>query len=132
MTPAQEIADKSCLQGAENSTMTFPKIVQTLMQEGFESYAIDFRRNRAIYYLPDGQSIEYPTHHSASVADSFDVSAIQAAIRDAQQLVPDYTYKGFCQKVVQAGCAGYVVSFAGRRAVYMGRTAETHVEHFPS
>jgi uncharacterized protein YbcV (DUF1398 family) len=132
MTPAQENAAKSCLHGAENNTMTFPKIVQTLMQEGFESYAIDFRRNRAIYYLPDGQSVEYTTHHSASVADRFDVSAIQAAIRDAQQLVPDYTYKGFCQKVVEAGCVGYVVSFAGRRAVYMGRTAEIHVEHFPS
>jgi uncharacterized protein YbcV (DUF1398 family) len=132
MTRAQENAAKSCLLGAENNIMTFPKIVQTLMQEGFESYAIDFRRNRAIYYLPDGQSVEYPTYHSASVADSFDVSAIQAAIRDAQQLVPDYTYKGFCQKVVKAGCVGYVVSFSGRRAVYMGRTAETHVEHFPS
>ena len=132
MTRAQENAAKSCLHGAENNTMTFPEIVQTLMHEGFESYAIDFRRNRAIYYLPDGQSVEYPTHHSASVAESFDVSAIQAAIRDAQQLVPDYTYKGFCQKVVEAGCAGYVISFSGRRAVYMGRTAETYVEHFPS
>lgn len=132
MTPAQENTARSCLQGAENGTMAFPEIVQTLMQEGFESYAIDFRRDRAIYYLPDGQSVEYSIRHSASVADRFDVSAIQAAIRDAQQLVPGYTYKGFCQRVVQAGCVGYVVSFAGRRAVYMGRTAETHVEHFPS
>jgi len=132
MTPAQENAAKSCLLAAENDTMTFPEIVQTLIQEGFESYAIDFRRGRAIYYLPDGQSVEYPTYHSVSVAENFDASAIQAAIREAQQLVPDYTYKGFCQKVVKAGCAGYVVSFAGRRAVYIGRTAETHVEHFPS
>ena len=42
MTPAQENAAKSCLHGAENNTMTFLKIVQTLMQEGFESYAIIF------------------------------------------------------------------------------------------
>ena len=132
MTPDQENAAKSCLLGAESDTMTFPEIVQTLVEAGFESYAIDYRRCRAIYYLPDGQSVEYPTHHSASVADNFDVSAIQAAIRDAQQLVPDYTYKGFCQKVIKAGCAGYVVSFTGRRAVYMGRTAEIHVEYFPA
>ena len=26
--------------------------------------------------------------------------------------------------------AGYIVSFLGRRALYFGRTAETHVEHF--
>jgi len=67
MTPAQENAAKSCLLGAENDTMTFPEIVQTLIQAGFESYAIDYRRCRAIYYLPDGQSAEYPTHPSGSL-----------------------------------------------------------------
>ena len=30
-----------------------------------------------------------------------------------------------------AGCAGYIVSFLGRRVLYIGRTAETHVELFP-
>ena len=132
MTPTQENAVQSCLRGVENDTMTFPEIVQTLTRQGFESYAIDFRRGRATYYLPDGQSVEYPTHAAISVAENFDAGAIQAAIREAQQLVPGYTYNGFCRKVAKAGCAGYVVSFAGRRAVYMGRTAETHVEHFPS
>jgi uncharacterized protein YbcV (DUF1398 family) len=132
MTPDQENAAKSCLLGAESDTMTFPEIVQTLIEAGFESYAIDYRRCRAIYYLPDGQSAEYPTRLSGPVAERFDKSAIQAAIRDAQQLVPGYTYKGFCQKVIEAGCAGYVVSFSGRRAVYMGRTADIHVEYFPS
>jgi len=33
--------------------------------------------------------------------------------------------------VVAAGCTGYLVSFPGQRAVYFGRTGETHVEHFP-
>ena len=49
----KEVAQK-CLSGAEDGTMTFPQIVGTLMQEGFESYAIDFRRASAIYYRPDG------------------------------------------------------------------------------
>jgi len=35
-------------------------------------------------------------------------------------------------QVKAAGCAGYLVSFLGRRVVYYGRSAETHVEHFPS
>jgi uncharacterized protein YbcV (DUF1398 family) len=65
------------------------------------------------------------------IAGSFGISAVQAAIREAQQLVPGYTYAGFCAKVMAAGCAGYIVSFVGRRAVYFGRTAETHIEHFP-
>jgi hypothetical protein len=53
---------KACLDGAEASTMTFPQIVGTLMQEGFEGYAIDFRRELATYYMPDGNSVEVPTH----------------------------------------------------------------------
>ncbi len=112
--------------------MTFPQIVGTLMQEGFESYAIDLRRATATYYLPDGDSVELPAHRiDVPVASTFDAPSVQTAIREAQQLVPGYTYKGFCRKVAVAGCAGYIVSFSGRRALYIGRTAETHVEHFP-
>jgi uncharacterized protein YbcV (DUF1398 family) len=132
MTSAQENTAKSCLLAAENNTMTFPEIVQMLMKAGFESYAIDFRRCRATYYLPDGQSVEHPIHKSSPVAEHFDANVIQAAIREAQQLALGYTYNGFCQKVTRAGCTGYVVSFTGRRAVYLGRTAETHVEYFPA
>lgn len=124
---------RTCLQASENGSMTFPQIVGALMQNGFESYAIDFRRAVAVYYGTDGDSVELPTHRvEAPVSAAFDEAGISAAIREAQQLVPGYTYKGFCRKVVDAGCASYVVSFSGRRAVYMGRTGETHVEHFPN
>jgi uncharacterized protein YbcV (DUF1398 family) len=123
---------RRCLNGAETDSMTFPQIVGTLMQEGFEGYAIDFRRASATYYLPDGDSVVLPTHRGeVPVAGTLDVATLQAAIREAQQLVPGYTYAGFCAKVMAAGCAGYIVSFPGRRVVYYGRTAETHVEHFP-
>ncbi len=121
-----------CLEGAEENTMTFPQIVGALMKEGFEGYAIDFRRAVATYYLPDGGSIELPTHKiDVSIAPNFDAAPIQAAIKEAQQLLPGYTYKGFCKKVASAGCAGYIVSFSGRRVLYFGRTADIHVEHFP-
>jgi uncharacterized protein YbcV (DUF1398 family) len=126
-------AAAACLAGAETGTMTFPQIVAMLMQAGFESYAVDFRRATATYYLPDGDSIVLPMHKvDVPIAQAFDAGPIQAAIRDAQRLVPDYTYKGFCSRVASAGCAGYIVSFSGRRALYLGRTAETHVEPFPS
>ena len=84
----KHIAEK-CLRGAEDNSMAFPQIVGTLMEEGFESYAIDYRRSNAIYYRPDGESIELPTHqYAASVAEAFDTKAIEASIREAQQLVP--------------------------------------------
>ena len=126
-----KIAER-CLHGAEDNSMTFPQIVGALMQAGFESYAIDFRRASATYSLPDGDSVVLPTHRPETpVAAEFDPLAVQAAIKEAQQLVPGYTYFGFCQKVIASGCAGYIVSFTGRRVLYYGRTAETHVEHFP-
>jgi uncharacterized protein YbcV (DUF1398 family) len=132
MNEQQKTAAGACLEAAESGTMSFPEIVGTLIEAGFESYAIDFRRATATYYLPDGESIELPTHRvGAPVAPSFDTARMQAAIREAQQLVPGYTYRGFCEKAAAAGCAGYVVSFSGRRALYVGRTAETHVERFP-
>src|ERR1700749_15965 len=111
----------SCLKGAESNTMDFPQIVGTLMQHGFEGYAVDFRRAEATYYKPDGDSITLRAHRpDAPVAAAFDTGRIHAAIREAQQKVPSYTYRGFCEKVMAAGCAGYMVSFTGRRALYFG------------
>jgi hypothetical protein len=65
------------------------------------------------------------------IATSLDIATVQTAIGEAQRLMPGYNYAGFRAKIMAAGCAGYIVSFIGRRAVYFGRTAETHVEHFP-
>jgi len=133
MNEHQKSTARTCLEAAEANTMTFPQIVGTLVEAGFEAYAIDFRRAAATYYLPDGESVELPAHRvDASIAPSLDTERMQAAIRDAQQQVSGYTYRGFCEKAVLAGCAGYIVSFSGRRALYVGRTAETHTEHFPN
>lgn len=133
MNENQKTVARTCLEAAEANSMTFPQIVGTLMEAGFESYAIDFRRATATYYLADGESIALPVHRvDAPIALAFDTSRLQAAIREAQQQVPGYTYRGFCEKAVLAGCAGYIVSFSGRCALYIGRTAETHVEHFPN
>ncbi|HWG68410.1 MAG TPA: DUF1398 family protein [Steroidobacteraceae bacterium] len=130
-TRKQAIA-RRCLEGAESGTMSFPQIVEALMAAGFDGYLIDLRLGRATYYLPDGEGLELPTHRSAvAVAAEFNAELVMASIREAQALAPGYTYKGFCDKVKRAGCAGYLVSFLGRRVLYIGRTAETHVEHFP-
>lgn len=133
MTEDQQAVARTCLHGSETNTMTFPQIVGALMQAGFESYAIDFRRATATYYLADGESLQLAAHKvDGPVGAAFDAAAMRATIREAQHLVPGYTYAGFCRKAAAAGCAGYVVSFSGRRALYIGRTAETHVELFPN
>ncbi len=123
---------RHCLEAAENDTQNFPQIVGSLIAAGFESYNVDFRLSKAFYFLPNSEFIELETHKvPAKIVNDFDVDAIKAAIKEATQQVDGYTYKGFCEKVMLAGCVGYIVSFVGRRAVYFGRTGETHVEHFP-
>ena len=118
---------------AERGTLTFPEIIAKLLAAGFEGYAIDLRRETATYYRPDDDSVQFETHYTPNpVAPAFDAVALKAAIREAQTLAPGYTYAGFCAKAKAAGCAGYLVSFPGRRATYFGRTGETHTEHFPA
>lgn len=126
-----EIA-KDCLNAAENDTQNFPQIIGNLIAAGFESYTIDFRLAKAFYFLPSGEAVTLDTHKiNVEIGKDFDVKAIKSAIKEAQQQVDGYTYKGFCEKVAKAGCVGYIVSFVGKRAIYFGRTGETHVEHFP-
>jgi uncharacterized protein YbcV (DUF1398 family) len=103
-----------------------------LMEAGFDGYAVDFRRSMRTYYLPNGEVLELQTSPMLQpVAQRFDTAVVKDAIREAQSLLSGYTYKGFCAKVTGAGCAGYMVSFLGKRVVYYGRTGEIHVEYFP-
>ncbi len=122
----------ACMKGAESGSMSFPEIIGALMQAGFDGYAVDFRRGMATYYPPDAPTLDIALHPLGSaIAPRFDAEAIRAAIREAQNNAPGYTYLSFCDKAARGGCAGYLVSLPGRRVVYYGRDGETHIEHFP-
>jgi len=123
---------RACLEGAESGAMTFPQIVGTLIEAGFDGYAVDLRQATATYYLPGGEAVELEaTRTTVPVAARFDAAIVREAIGEAQKLIQGYTYKGFCAKVAGAGCAGYLVSLLGKRVLYYGRTGETHTEYFP-
>lgn len=123
---------ETCLHAAHDGSLSFPQIVGKLIAAGFESYAVDYRRNTQDFYLPDSDShvLDMP-QASGSIAPVFNASEVERLVRWAQANPADYSYAAFTQKAKAAGCAGYLVSFLGRRVVYFGRTAETHVEHFP-
>lgn len=123
---------QACLNAAYDKTQTFPQIIGTLMAAGFEAYAVDYRRNTTTYFLPTGDGIVLENRAcNTPVAEHFDREGVISQIRWAQADPPDYSYASFCTNVRAFGCAGYIVSFLGRRVLYIGRTAETHVEHFP-
>jgi uncharacterized protein YbcV (DUF1398 family) len=132
MNDYQKAVAEKCLSAAHDGSLEFPEIVRCLIEAGFESYAVDFRRRTAVYYLPNGDNLELVfVNDDTPVGADFGERAIRDAILEAQTAAAGYTYNNFCAKVKRAGCAGYIVSFAGRRAVYFGRTAETLTEHFP-
>ena len=123
---------ETCLHAAHDGSLSYPEIVGKLIAAGFEGYTVDYRRNSQTYYLPDGDSVTIAMQPFAgSVATVFDATEIERLVRWAQADPADYSYVAFSEKSKDAGCAGYLVSFLGRRVVYFGRTAETHVEHFP-
>ena len=123
---------EDCLRASHGATMTFPQIVATLAGAGFEGYTVDYRRGTTTYYLPDGDSVMLGSAFGAdAVAAVFDKEGVEAAVRRAQANAPGYSYQEFSRSAKASGCAGYIVSFVGRRVVYFGRTGETHVEHFP-
>lgn len=123
---------ETCLHAAHDGRSSFPDIVGRLIAAGFEGYTVDYRRNTQTFYLPDGDGVALEMPPSAgNVAVTFDPAEVERLVRWAQANPADYSYVAFSEKAKAAGCAGYFVSFLGRRVVYFGRTAETHVEHFP-
>jgi len=123
---------RNCLDAAYDKTMAFPQIVGTLIEAGFEGYAVDYRSNTTTWFLPGGESVVLDNRPSeGSVAAQFDQPGLAAQIKWAQANPPEYSYASFCRNMKVLGCAGYFVSFPGRRVLYFGRTADIHVEHFP-
>lgn len=120
----------ACTRASDSGTMSFPQVVQALNAAGVERYHADLVRAEKTYYLPDGRSATIVNDDVAQIApDQFSAAGIEAAIKAIQAGAIDY--KTFCKRVMVAGCVGYHVSLAGRRAVYYGRTADQHVEWFP-
>lgn len=119
-----------CTEGSDAGRFTFPQVVDKLTEAGVERYHADLCRLERTYYMPDGGSHVVGTDaHGEKPADEFDTRGVVAALREVQARKIDY--RTFCDKILVAGCIGYIVSIAGRRAVYFGRTGETYVEVFP-
>jgi uncharacterized protein YbcV (DUF1398 family) len=109
---------------------TFPQQIGRLMAAGIERYHADLCRLEKIYYLPNGESHPVACKFGkVQPATVFSHEGIVAALRaiQAQQI----TYLEFCDRIMAAGCISYVVSIAGRRALYFGRSGDVYVEHFP-
>jgi len=119
-----------CTEASDAERITFPEVVMKLMQAGVERYHADLVRSERTHYMPGGETDVRSGHAVKTVpAKEFSAAGVDAAVRAIQARA--IQYREFCERIVQAGCVGYMVSLAGRRAVYYGRTGEMHVEMFP-
>jgi uncharacterized protein YbcV (DUF1398 family) len=113
---------------SDEERISFPDVVQALMQAGVERYHGDLLAGTKTWYMPDG-SFEITHGHAIHAAMDFRDDIVQQAVHAIQQ--GEIGYRAFCARIAAAGCVGYFVSLAGRRAVYYGRTLAAHVEWFP-
>lgn len=121
---------RACTRDSDREIVSFGEVVLRLMQAGVERYHADLVRSEKTYYLPSGESELTPCAPVAGIIEQeFDGAAVETAIRSIQR--GEIAYGEFCRHIARAGCVGYIVSLAGRRAVYYGRTADQHIEWFP-
>lgn len=122
---------QECTDGSDQERVTFPEVVAKLASAGIERYHADLLRAEKIYYLPSGESQRVQADPIAAVPPAaFAADGVAAAVRAIQR--QQIKYREFCERIALAGCVGYIVSLAGQRAVYYGRTGDSYVEPFPS
>ena len=114
---------------SDEERITFSEVVKALMEAGVERYHADLVAARKTYYLPHGDFEEHQVHKAGAPALVFSAEGVEKAVRAIQR--QEIGYREFCRRIAEAGCVGYFVSLAGRRAVYYGRSGDEHVEWFP-
>jgi uncharacterized protein YbcV (DUF1398 family) len=114
---------------SDEERITFPEVVQALMEVQIERYHSDLVAGRKTYYLADGDFVDVEGHKFGGAPGEFSAEGVEKAVRAIQRR--EIGYRQFCRLIADAGCVGYFVSLTGRRAVYYGRTGDEHVEWFP-
>lgn len=112
-------------------TISFPALVQSLMETGVEYYHVDYVALRKTFYSGTGGVTTTPITYEGlpTVAESLDVAALRAAILDSQQ--HGQHYRDFTRRAIAAGVQGYIAFLRGRRVTYWGRNGDQHTEWFP-
>lgn len=122
---------RECTVRSDENQISFPEVVAKLAEAGVERYHADLIRAEKTYYMPNGETEVTPAEAvSAAPTGQFSAAGVEAAVRAIQTQAIDYTE--FCNRIAAAGCVGYFVTLAGRRAVYYGRTGDEYVERFPT
>ncbi|HEY8505536.1 MAG TPA: DUF1398 domain-containing protein [Gemmataceae bacterium] len=120
-----------CNRLAFENGITFPETVRRLAATGVERYTADLVQLQKTYYSAAGEvrTDLLPLGDRPAIAGRFDAPAVEEALAAIRQGRIDYPE--FLRRVMRAGVASYSVHLAGRKAVYLGRGGDLHVEPFP-
>lgn len=126
-----EVIKRTCDESIANN-LPFPEVLKQLGEAEVESYFTDLCQREKTYYASSGHAIVTPmnTEPLGAVAEQFDAPAVKLAILDIQQRKTGYVE--FLKRIVAAGTFAYTVHLRGKRAIYLGRTGDFHIEHFPA
>ena len=114
----------------QQGKLTFPQVVQRLLEVGVESYLVDFASAHKTHYLEDGTTHTVPMIlEPGPIAAEFNAAELVAAIRGAQ--TDTVRYPEFVKRSTAAGVVGYWAFLTGKRVIYFGRKGEQHIEEFP-
>ncbi|MFO0951219.1 MAG: hypothetical protein U0835_08715 [Isosphaeraceae bacterium] len=121
---------RECLALAMSNRMTFPETVARMHDTGVERYDADLSRMEKRYYAGDGSTHTdpIPLAGAPAVPREFSCEGVRDAIQAIQRREIDYPE--FLRRIMHAGTAGYTVYLEGRKAVYFGRSGDSHVEPF--
>lgn len=111
-------------------TKPFPEIVGMLSSAGVEYYFVDYATMKTTFY-GGGEAIACPVPYEGMppIAEDFDATEVQAAIRDSQ--TKGQSHRDFSRRVMGAGVQGYFAFLRGKRVTYIGRQGDQHTEWFP-
>ena len=125
-----EIIHEASKQSVANS-LPFPDVVSRLIEAGVESYYADLIQLQTTYYAANGEVClsRLETEPLGPVGEHFNSAKVQEALKAIQRGI--ITYVEFLRWLVAAGTFAYTVHIRGRKALYLGRTGDLHVENFP-
>jgi uncharacterized protein YbcV (DUF1398 family) len=111
--------------------ISFPEVVDTLLDTGVEYYHVDYVALRKTFYSAEGDAVTAPItfENLPPVADTWSEGDLRGAIYDSQH--HGQSYRDFTIRAMRAGVQGYFAFLAGKRVAYWGRRGDQHVEWFP-
>ena len=95
----------------DEERISFPDVVQALMETGVERYHADLLAGTKTYYMPDG-SFEITHGRALHAANDFRGDLVQEAVHAIQQ--GEIGYRAFCDRIAAAGLLHSEVNLPGR------------------